>query len=125
MSISKYFGTPQDSEGTPLYWNAAEDFPFRGLPPTMLKKDEIEQIPQVYDAKAEVLTLPADLKRYQEIIDHCANGAWFLRHEMFEYDKESKTYTVFMSWLEIYRQTPTSKAAWEAMRHAHQQSDSE
>jgi hypothetical protein len=116
MSISKYFGLPQDPQGAPLYWNEADTIPFRGLPPNMLKGDEIEQIPRVYDAKAEVLVLPQDIVRYQEIVDHCANGAWCLRHEKFEYDASNKTYTVFMCWLEMYRQAPSNKSAMERMR---------
>jgi hypothetical protein len=90
MSISKYFGLPQDPQGAPLYWNEADTIPFRGLPPNMLKGDEIEQIPRVYDAKAEVLVLPQDIVRYQEI--------------------------VFMCWLEMYRQAPSNKSAMERMR---------
>jgi hypothetical protein len=125
MSISKYFGTPADPQGAPLYWSDMETFPFRGPPPTMLKGEEIEQIPQVYDAKAIILTLPDDIDRYQDIIDHCANGAWYLRHEKLEFDPTTKKYTAFLSWLEIYRQTPASKTGWEVMRNAYRRSEME
>jgi hypothetical protein len=118
MSISKYFGTPSDSSGKPLFWSPQDDYPFRGTPPSLLKKEEMDQIPIVYDAKAAVLQLPDEIEKYQDVIDRCANGLYILRHEKFEYDQTSKKYTVFLSWLEVYGQTPTSQSAWEAIKNA-------
>jgi hypothetical protein len=116
--LSKYFGTPMDPSGKPLFWGEPGEFPFRGMPPTMLKGDEIEDIPLVYDAKSELLELPKDQQRYNEIIDHCANGWWQLRHEkFFDMNAEKGTLTVFLAWLEIYGETPNNKSAWEAMRN--------
>lgn len=123
MSLSKYFGQATDSAGAPLYWENIENFPFRGPPPSMLKGDEIEKIPEVYDAKATILTLPDDVEKYQDIIDHCANGIWFLRHEKFEYDKETKKYTVLLSWLEIYREMPKNSRSKEVFRDAYKSED--
>lgn len=115
--LSKYFGTPQDPSGNPLFWGEPGGFPFRGMPPTMLKGDEIENIPLVYDAKSQLLELPKDQKRYDEIIDHCANGWWHLRHEkFFDFDGTKGTMMVFVAWLEIYGENPNNKSAWEAMR---------
>lgn len=118
--LSKYFGTPKDSDGNPLYWSNPDSFPFRGMPPTMLKGDEIEQIPLVFDAKSELLELPRDQKRYDEIIDHCANGWWHLRHERFIdlTSKDPERILVFMAWLEVYGETPQGKSAWEAIKNA-------
>lgn len=119
MSLSKYFGESSDANGAPLFWPGVDEYPFRGsnVPP-MLKKDEIEQIPLVLDAKAEVLTLPKDIKRYEEIIDRCANGWYSMRFEKTNYDAEKREYIVFLSWVEVYGELPNSKSAWEAIKHA-------
>lgn len=113
--LSKYFGTPNDSEGNPLFWGEPGNFPFRGANPPLLKGDEIDQIPLVYDAKSALLELPRDQKRYDEIVDHCANGWWQLRHEKF-FERDDKI-LVFMAWLEIYGEIPKTKSAWEKTNH--------
>lgn len=116
--LSKYFGTRNDSSGNPLYWDQPGNFPFRGTPPTMMKSDEMDQVPLVYDAKSALLELPADQEKYDQIIDHCANGWYQLRHEKFLENKEKPgTLSVFLSWLEVYGELPTSKSAWEAMKN--------
>ncbi len=117
--LSKYFGTSHDAEGNPLFWSKPGNYPFRGIPPAMLKGEEMDQIPLVYDAKSELLQLPKDQKRYDEIIDHCANGWWQLRHERFiERSDQPGTLGVFLAWLEIYGETPQGKSAWEAIKNA-------
>ncbi len=114
MSLSKYFGEASDSQGTPLWWGAEDEPPFRGMPPTMLKGDEIDEIPVVYDAKVAVFMLPGQEAEYQRVIDRCSNGAWKLRFEKVDYDESSGKYRILISWLEIYKQTPMSRAAWDA-----------
>lgn len=115
MSLqSKYFGETADPQGAPLWWGT-DEVPFRGAPPTMLQGDEIDEIPVVVDAKVAILTLPGDEKRYQEVIDRCANGAWILRHEKVDFDPTTGKYRVFLVWLEKYKQTPMSTAAWDAV----------
>jgi hypothetical protein len=84
----------------------------------MMKSDEMDQVPLVYDAKSALLELPADQEKYDQIIDHCANGWYQLRHEKFLENKEKPgTLSVFLSWLEVYGELPTSKSAWEAMKN--------
>lgn len=112
--LSKYFGTPSDPQGQPLHWGELGNFPLRGHVPPMMKAEEAEKIPLVCDAKSALLELPADEVRYNEIIDRCANGWYQLRHEKFiERTDKPGTLTVFLAWLEIYGEVPTSKSAWE------------
>lgn len=116
MGMSKYFGQRKDSNGSPLSWSGPDNFPFRGIPPTMLKNDEADQIPLVYDAKVKILTLPGQEKEYEEIVDRCANGWYQLRHERIDWNPTEGKYTIFLQWLEIYGEIPVGKSAWENMR---------
>ena len=120
--LSKYFGTREDSSGNKLFWSQHGEYPFRGNPPAMMKDEEFEQIPLSYDASSELIELPKDQKRYDEIIDHCANGWWQLRHERFiEHTKEDPPrLMVFVAWLEIYGEIPGNKSPWENIKNAPQ-----
>lgn len=115
-SISKYFGTKTDSLGNPIFWGHPSDFPFRGDLPPMLKGDEYDKIPLVYDAKSAWLDIPKDQERYDSIIDHCANGWWQMRHERF-YEGKDGTLKVFLAWLEVHGEVPNSKSAWDSLKH--------
>lgn len=117
-SLSKYFSQSNDSFGNKLWWPGTLDgYPFRSTaPPQPMKQEEFEKIPLVYDAKVAVLELPRDNDKYVEILDKCANGWYQLRHERIDYDSTKDVYRIFLQWLEIYGETPTTKSAFEKFK---------
>lgn len=118
-SLSKYWKQKKDTSGNNLFWPGTSDgYPVRGSIPPTLKQDEFEDIPLVYDAKADYFRLPEQLDEYLNVIDKAANGWFQLRHERVvkPYDPETGEEVIFLQWLEIHGEIPDVKSGSKARK---------
>lgn len=109
---SKYFGTPKDPLGNSLQWPGTMDgFPVRAEKPAATTREEYERLQHQFDFHSEVLTLPTDKARYEEVKDRIANGLWLQSQEQIHFVPQDKTFIVFLSWIEPYGCPPPPGAA--------------
>lgn len=106
FSPAKYYGRLSQDGQEPLHWSDQNDVPFRGDPPLMMRDEEAEQVPVVADAHSEILTLPDQQARYDEIHDLCINGLGSIRKEIFSAFDDQGRIRVFLAWYRMFRQSP-------------------
>ena len=112
---AKYRSLSHDASGQPIVWpGTPEGFPFRGEVKAPVKQQEWEETPHEFDVHTEVLTLPGQMERYDEILDKVANGLWLLRRETPpSYNPTTGTYHVMITWLEPYGTPPTPRSRYD------------
>jgi len=62
----------------------------------------------VYVAKIQIfnLSIPEDLKKYEQTTDKIANGAYMMGREEVAFDKDKGTWLVLLRWYEMYNEAP-------------------
>ena len=111
MSLFKYYGQSQDSDGAPLWWpGGPEGYPVLGPKEPFTKQAEYENLHLCGKARCKTFYLakPDDLREYLEVRDRIVNG-WFVQVDRERlWDTETQGYKVFLEWVEVaYIQSPT------------------
>lgn len=94
----------------PGVFPGANGVPFRGPTPN-LKESDANQPTIGAQSVVDILDLgdPKDLKRYTEIWQVLTNGLAVLSEELKEYDKDTKSWRVFLRWGYQFSYLPKNK----------------
>lgn len=104
MSFFKYYKESADQDGEKLWWpGGPEGFPFRGRTPPTITQNEYDNLKLAGKFRCAMFYLDKeeDTKAYTKIRDKCANGLWALLDKDRTWDAETKSYRIYIEWLEL------------------------
>jgi hypothetical protein len=119
MSFFKYYKEQKDADGESLWWpGGPAGFPFRGPQPPQTTRDEFDNLKLSGKARVRLfyLSKPEDLREYVLVRDKCANGLFVMLDRERVWDEDTKNYRVFVEWLELGYEMPSTEGARDAVR---------
>ena len=108
-AIDSQFLDPGGVANDPLTMPGFLGIPFRGAVPNIKEDDPEYKQPQLgstVHVRIFDLSKTADLEYYEKVWQSIANGFMVLSAEAREYDKDSKTWRVFLRWAVPYSYVP-------------------
>lgn len=111
----KYFGQ-QDPElhGGPVTWPGTLDgFPILGRFNGDLKQEEYEDLTNVAQFRCETFRTwdPESMERLAKVMDHAANGQFFVQRRLEHYDEQEKGWRIYLEWVQVYGLAPRGRDA--------------
>lgn len=108
---SRLFAPQVQNHGPELPPGTLDGFPVldaMGNPakPALLKQEEYEDLALAGRYHAELFTLPEQLEQYAKVKDAVVKGKCKKEFEDRHFDPTTKTFTVLLSWVELYAEAP-------------------
>lgn len=120
-SLVKYMNDHNGQGRGRLHWHrsAQDGFPFRGEIDPMMREEEFEErLVQVRDARNGIFDVndPDQNAKYMAVMDRIMNGHFQAIYIDRQYDKDKKTWVVYIEWSENFMEDGNPAAAHQSQQ---------